>query len=86
MDEKVVQQKIAAGIPGATVKVTGDGSHFDALVIAADFEGLSPVARQKRVYATVADDITSGALHALSIKTYTPAQWEKASKLKIGPA
>jgi len=35
------------------------------------------------VYGTLGDRITSGAIHALSIKAYTPAEWEKASKLKI---
>jgi acid stress-induced BolA-like protein IbaG/YrbA len=81
-----VQQKIAAGLPGAQVMVSGDGSHFEAVVVWAEFEDKTPVQKQKMVYATVNDDITSGALHALSIKAYTPEQWEKAKKFQVGSA
>jgi len=81
-----VQRLIEAGLPGAKVTVTGDGSHFDAVVISPAFEGKSLLAQQKMVLATVAGHITSGALHALSIKAYTPEKWAQASKLKVGPA
>ena len=42
------------------------------------FEGLSPVKRQQLVYAALSDEIASGALHAISIKTFTPVQWQTA--------
>jgi len=78
-----VQNLIEQGLSGARVQVTGDGSHFIATVVTAAFEGLGQVKRQQMVYGTLGDRITSGAIHALSIKAYTPAEWEKASKLKI---
>lgn len=81
-----VQQKIEAGLPGAQVTVSGDGSHFEAIVVSSEFEGKSPVQKQKMVYATVSDEITSGALHALTIKAYTTQQWEQASKFRVGSA
>lgn len=81
-----VQEKIAAGLAGAEVRVTGDGSHFEAVVISPEFEGKSPVQKQKMVYATVNEHITSGELHALTIKAYTPEQWTQASKFQIGSA
>lgn len=77
---------IEAGLPGAQVTVNGDGSHFEARVISTEFEGKSPVQKQKMVYATVNDKITSGELHALTIKAYTPEQWAQASKLQVGSA
>ena len=83
MDPEEVKRLIEAGIPGSQVKVKGDGSHFDAVVISEAFAGLTPVKKQQLVYATVNEQITSGQLHALSIKTYTPDEWEKASKLQI---
>ena len=86
MENEEVQQLIKAGLPGADVKVTGDGSHFEALVISEAFEGMSPVAQQKMVYATLGEHITSGSLHALTIKAYTPEKWEQASKLTVGSA
>lgn len=66
---------IRAGLPGAEVQVTGDGSHFDAVVVSDEFAGKSPIQKQRLVMATVRPQIESGELHALSIKTYTPEQW-----------
>jgi acid stress-induced BolA-like protein IbaG/YrbA len=40
------------------------------------FEGLSAVKRQQLIYGALTDEIASGALHAISIKAYTPAQWQ----------
>jgi len=84
MEISEVQTLIEAGLPGAQVTVTGDGSHFQAVVIADVFEGKSLVARQKMVYATVNEHIISGELHAFTIKAHTPAEWEKASRLQVG--
>jgi len=83
MSPEEVKQLIEAGLPGCDVTVTGDGSHFDATVVGEVFEGLSPVKKQQMVYGTVTDKITSGELHALTIKAYTPDEWAKARKLQI---
>ncbi len=83
MDPQEVKHLIEAGLPGCEVRVKGDGSHFDAIVIGDIFEGKTMVAQQRMVYATVNEHIANGQLHALSIKTYTPAQWQTASKLQI---
>ncbi len=85
MDPTEVENLIKAGLPECEVSVKGDGSHFDAIVVGEVFAGLSPVKKQQLVYATVVDRITSGQLHALSIKTYTPEEWAKASKLQVSP-
>ena len=74
METEAVAQLIRAGLPGAEVEVSGDGSHFDAIVVSDVFEGLSPIKKQRLVMDTVKDQIASGELHALSIKTLTPAQ------------
>lgn len=83
MDPKDVEKLIAAGLPDCEVTVTGDGSHFEAVVVGAVFAGMSPVKKQQLVYGTCGDRITSGEIHALSIKTYTPDEWEQARKLQI---
>ncbi|MDH5435776.1 MAG: BolA family transcriptional regulator [Gammaproteobacteria bacterium] len=83
MQTEEVKALIEAGIPGSEATVHGDGSHFDAVVVSPEFEGKSPVVKQKMVYATVTDNITSGELHALTIKAYTPAEWEKAKSLQV---
>ncbi len=83
MNPEDVKKLIEAGLPDCEINVTGDGSHFDATVVGEVFAGLSPVKKQQLVYATMSDKITSGEVHALSIKTYTPDEWATASKLQI---
>jgi acid stress-induced BolA-like protein IbaG/YrbA len=83
MENKEIQALIEDGIPGSQVRVTGDGSHFDITVICEAFEGMTMVQEQKMVYALLNEKITSGELHAVTIKAYTPAEWEKAQRLQI---
>ncbi|OGV27859.1 MAG: hypothetical protein A3F18_03260 [Legionellales bacterium RIFCSPHIGHO2_12_FULL_37_14] len=61
----------------ANAIVTGDGYHFDAIIVSDAFAGLSRVARQQKVYAKLNAWIKSGELHAISLKTYTKQEWEK---------
>lgn len=81
MQPDAIKALIEAGIPGCEAIVSGDGSHFDAIVISPEFSGKSPLDKQRAVYATLGDRITSGEIHALSIKAYVPEEWEKARKL-----
>lgn len=74
METEAVAQLIRAGLPGAEVQVTGDGSHFEALIVSDLFEGLAPIKRERLVMETVKDRVASGELHALSIKARTTAQ------------
>jgi acid stress-induced BolA-like protein IbaG/YrbA len=74
METAAIAQLIRAGIPDADVQVTGDGSHFEAVIISAAFEGLSLIKRERLVMETVKNQVATGELHALSIKALTPAQ------------
>jgi len=71
-----IQALIEAGIPGASVTVNGEGCSASVQVISEAFDGLSLLKQQKLVYASLGDNITNGRIHALTIKSYTPAQWE----------
>jgi acid stress-induced BolA-like protein IbaG/YrbA len=83
MQPEAVKALVEKGLPDCQVVVSGDGSHFDVTVIGAVFAGQSLLNKQRMVLATVSDEITSGALHAINIKAYTPEEWEKARKLQI---
>ena len=74
METEIVAKLIRDGMPGAQVEVSGDGSHFEAVVVSDLFAGKSLIQRQRLVMATVKPQIESGELHALSIKTFTPEQ------------
>jgi acid stress-induced BolA-like protein IbaG/YrbA len=54
--------------------VTGDGRHFEAVVVSDAFEGKSLIQRHRMVLATVNAEIESDELHALSIKANTSSQ------------
>ncbi len=74
MQTDSVADLIRAGLPGAAVAVTGDGSHFEAVVVSDAFTGLTPIKRQRLVMDTVREQLANGELHALSIKAQTPAE------------
>ena len=74
MDPQSIIDLIQTGLPGARVTCTGDGSHFDAVVISDAFEGQNTLARQRLVFAALGDAITSGRLHNLNLRTLTQAE------------
>ena len=65
-----IKQRIESGIPGATAEVTGDGHHFNAVVTAQAFQGLSRIARHRLVYDVFGAEV-GDRIHALSIQTKT---------------
>jgi acid stress-induced BolA-like protein IbaG/YrbA len=72
-----VRSYIAAGLTCEHLEVEGDGRHFFATIVSAAFEGCSRVARHQRVYAALGDRMRE-QIHALSMKTLTPAEWVAA--------
>ena len=76
LDPKKIQDWIAAGMACKHVSVDGDGQHFAAVIVSAEFAGLSRVKRQQHVYAIIRDKFDSGELHALSMQTLTPEEWQ----------
>jgi len=70
---------IAAGLPCERLEVDGDGRHWTALVVSAQFEGKRPIQRHQRVYATLGAKMHTDEVHALSMKTLTPAEWAASS-------
>ncbi|MDO8375761.1 MAG: BolA/IbaG family iron-sulfur metabolism protein [Aquabacterium sp.] len=65
---------IAANLPCDHLEVEGDGRHFFATIVSAEFEGLARVRRHQRVYTALGDRMRE-QIHALSMKTLTPAEW-----------
>ena len=63
-----LKARIEAGIPGASAMVTGDGHHFNAVVTAPAFRGLSRIAQHRLVYDVFGGEV-GGRIHALSIQT-----------------
>ncbi len=74
MTPDAIRQLIEQGLPDAQVQVFGDdGVHFEALVVSEAFQGKLPLARHRLVYATLGS-LMGNEIHALSLKTLTPAE------------
>lgn len=76
MTAQELQALIAAGLPCEHIEVQGDGRHWYATLVSAEFEGKRLIQRHQRVYATLGDKIKTDEVHALSMKTFTPAEWQ----------
>lgn len=74
MNALQIKQLIEAGLPGSQAQVEGaDGVHFEATVISEAFQGKLPLARHRMVYATLGGRM-GGEIHALALRTLTPAE------------
>ena len=62
-----------------TTWTQGDGSHFDAVIVSAAFEGKRLIQRHQLVYAALGDRMKA-EIHALSMRTLTPDEYRQAGK------
>jgi stress-induced morphogen len=62
-----LKERIEAGIPGSVAEVTGDGHHFNAVISAPAFDGLSRIAQHRLVYDVFGNEV-GDRIHALSIQ------------------
>lgn len=69
--QSILEQQLA----DCEIQVSGDGSHFDIVVVGDVFEGLNAVKKQQLVYAALNQYIADGSVHAVNMKTYTKAEW-----------
>jgi len=68
-----IKMWIEVGLSGSQVDVTGDGRHFDAVIVSAQFEGKSAIQRHQLVYSVLGEKMRAD-IHALSMRTVTPAE------------
>ena len=69
-----IQQYIEQGMPCELVRVAGDGQHFEALIVSAEFRSKNRVQQHQIVYRALGDRMKA-EIHALSMKTLTPEEW-----------
>ena len=67
---------IASQLPCQHLSVEGDGRHWFGTIVSAKFEGLRLIQRHQLVYGTLGDKMANDEVHALSMKTFTPAEWK----------
>ena len=80
MTAEELQAIIAAGLPCEHIALEGDGRHWYATIVSSQFDGLRAIQRHQRVYKTLGEKMHTDEVHALSMKTYTPAEWASAPR------
>jgi stress-induced morphogen len=66
--------------PGSTIEMrdlTGGGDHWQVLIVSSAFEGKGLLEQHRMVNEALKDQVGDERIHALALKTFTPAQWEK---------
>ena len=87
MNQIEIKSKIERALPGSSVQVedlTGTQDHYRVVVVSDQFVGKTMVNQHRLVKAVFENDIQSGSLHALSLKTYTPDEWARAQGVQNG--
>ncbi len=81
MDSAKVQQLLDEALQLQEIHVKGEGSHYEVVAVDASFEGMSRVKKQQLIYSPLMEYIQRNDIHAVSIKAFTPEEWERDKKL-----
>lgn len=77
MNNLDVKTILDTSFPGCEIKVEVQGNHFNIVVVGELFSGKRPVQRQQLVYGALTEQISSGAIHAVNMKLFTPSEWQQ---------
>jgi acid stress-induced BolA-like protein IbaG/YrbA len=75
MTPETIQQLIQRNLPCHHLEVKGDGHHFYAIIVSQHFNGLTRIRRHQTVYTALEGGMEQ-AIHALSMQTFTPEEWD----------
>ena len=75
MTSEELQTIIGSSLNCEHIELSGDGRHWYATIVSSAFEGQRLIQRHQRVYATLGTKMKTDEVHALSMKTFTPAEW-----------
>jgi len=74
MTPEQIKQFIESGLPCDHVEVSGDGHHFEAVIVSAEFRGKNKVQQHQLIYRALGERMRE-EIHALSMQTFTPEDW-----------
>ena len=77
MNKDILSNLLSESFDESKIFVEENGGHYHITVVSEKFSGVKSVGRQQLVYGALDELITSGAIHAVIIKTYTNAEWEE---------
>jgi acid stress-induced BolA-like protein IbaG/YrbA len=75
MEPAEIKTLIENGLAGADVQVfSEDNTHYSAIVISDEFDGIRPIARHQMIYRCLGT-LMGNEIHAMSIRAHTAAEW-----------
>jgi acid stress-induced BolA-like protein IbaG/YrbA len=77
MNIETIKEKLEQALDLDECIVRGEGGTFEVIAVGAIFSGLSRIKKQQIIYGPLTEDISSNAIHALTIKAFTPDDWQK---------
>ena len=77
MNAQDVKDLLEKQLPDREIRVEVDGSHVNIIAVGNIFEGKRTVQRQQVVYAALQEQIASGVIHAVNMKTFTNEEWQQ---------
>ena len=83
MLETEIASLVKEKIPGADIEVQANGNSFMLRIVSADFDGQRALKRQQLVYSCLNELIKSGEMHAVTMRLFTPEEWEKNQKFSL---
>lgn len=81
MEIEEIKNIISQAISLDELHVSGENGHYQVIAVSDMFDGMSRVKQQQAIYAPLQDVIASGAVHAVSIKAFTPTKWQREQLL-----
>jgi|TARA_B110000211_G_scaffold123237_1_gene142164 acid stress-induced BolA-like protein IbaG/YrbA len=76
MNPEDVKALLESAIPDCQFEVASEGGHWNITAIGKVFDGKRAVQRQQLIYAALNSEISSGAMHAVNMKIFTPSEWQ----------
>ena len=83
MEPDQIKSLIESQIENSEALVEVDGNSVRVTVVSPAFEGLRAVKKQQLVYGCLNDHIADGTIHAITMQTHTPEEWEKAKRFQL---
>ncbi|AXR05479.1 BolA family protein [Salinimonas sediminis] len=83
MDVAEIEAILKDALNLTEVHVKGDGSHYSIIAVSDEIAQLSRVKRQQAIYGPLSDKIADGSMHAISIKTFSEADWQRERQFHI---
>ncbi len=74
---KIKLETLADGTNAMVMDLTGTMDHYQAVIVSPAFEGKSMLECHRMTFKVVQSEVDSGELHALTLRTFTPAQYAK---------